>query len=269
MSSSIPKQELSFIADFICKKRYRTNWVIMAGMVNCDLEDFPRLLKSQSFGDDDYPAWILKFLEEIYRRNPGDVKFIIGKIVMDGDLEDALDPQYRPAFENLGIIPKSGAKMPVLPQIITVRFLDIESFPHDFYKDLLEQINTCYQYGLFPAAQVMIRKLLENCIIDILRRRYGMEKIELFYDTTKGRFRDFSLLIETSQANMGDFLSVKESFNKGLLNKINDFREQGNSSAHSINLDITEIKMELDKNRSDINFIVKSLFRTIDNLKTH
>lgn len=238
----------------------------MAGLVDYDLDENPRLVRSQSFRDDDYPAYVLKFLKDVYKRNPEDAKFVTSRIVRDGDEQDALDPQFRPAFEALGIIPESGATTPILLPIMTTRYLDIESFPHDFYKELAEQVNACYQYGLYPASQIFIRKMLENCMIDILRKRYGMTNVELFYDTRRGRFHDFSILLETAHNKIGDFIHVKDSFNEDLLKQINDFREQGNSSAHNINLDIQAVRLELDASRNRLNFIVKSLFRTISNL---
>jgi len=261
-----PERALALIADFIVKKRYRTNWPIMAGIVGYDLRDNPRLVRSQTFMDDDYPTCVLRFLTDVYERSPEDGKFVISRIVQDGDEQEALDPQYRPAFETLGIIPKSGVPTPILPSIMSTKYLDIEIFPHDFYKELAEQINACYQYRLYSAAQILIRKLLENCLIDILRKRYGMPNVKLFYDTSRGRFHDFSMLLETVHNKIADFVHVRDSFNEDLIRRINIFREQGNSSAHNINLDVDTVRRELDESRSELNFIVKSLFRTISNL---
>lgn len=238
----------------------------MADLVEYDLDENPRLTRSQSFGDPDYSACVLKFLKDVYGRNPEDAKFVIGRIVQDGDEQDALDPQYRPAFEGLGIVPESGVTAPILPPIMIQNYLVIESFPHDFYKELAAQINSCYQYRLYPAAQVLIRKMLESCLIDILRKRYGMVDVGLFYDTARGHFHNFSILLENARNRTGDFVHVKDSFNEDLLKQINDFREQGNSAAHNINLDIQKVKSELDTNRHKLNFIIKSLFRTISNL---
>jgi hypothetical protein len=260
------KRALAFVADFIVEKRYSTNWALMAGLVDYDLDKNPRLVRSQSFMDPDYPNCVLKFLTDVYGKNEEDAKFIISRIVRDGDVKDALEPQFLSAFEALGIIPPSGTYQPLLPPIIRTMYLDIERFPHDFYRELVEQINACYQSGLCPAAQILIRKLLENCLIDILRKRYGMTNIKLFYDTSRGRLQDFSILLENISQNQEDFVHVRDSFNEDLIRRINNFREQGNSSAHNINLNIQTVGLELDRNRSELNFIVKSLFRTIDNL---
>ena len=264
--TKIPRRALALVADFIIKKRYETNWVLMADLVDYDLHENPRLVRSQGFGDSDHPACVLKFLKDVYKHNPEDAKFVISRIVRDGDEQDVLEPEYRPAFESLGIIPESGATTPILPSIIAAKYLDIENFPHEFYKELAEHVNVCYRYGLYPAAQILIRKMLENCLIDILRKRYGMTNVKLFYDTHRGRFHDFSILITTALNKIGDFVHVKDSFNENLLKQINNFREQGNSSAHNINLDIQVVREELDTNRNKLSFIIKSLFRTISNL---
>jgi len=238
----------------------------MAGMVDYDLRENPRLVRSQSFRDPDYPNCVLKFLMDTYRRSEEEAKFIISRIVRDGDIEDALDPQYMSAFEALEIIPKSGVATPTLPLVIRTKYLDVESVPHDFYRELIEQINVCYQFGCYPASQILIRKLLENCLIDILRKRYGMTKVNLFYDTFKGRFLDFSILLDNVSQNLKDYAHVKDSFNEDLIKRINNYRDQGNSSAHNINLDVQSVGSELDNNRTELNFIVKSLFRTWSNL---
>jgi len=266
MSTTIPTRVLATIADFIVKRRYDTSWPLMAGLVDYDLTKHPRLVRSQTFGDNDYPACVLRFLAAVFRRNEEDAKFVISRIVRGGDEQDALDPEYRPAFEALGIIPGSGATTRVLPSIVKAKYLDVERFPHDFYRDLVDQINASYQYALYSATQILIRKLLENGLIDILRKKYGRTHVDLFFDTAKNRFHDFSKLLDIAGKNINDFVHVKDSFGEDLLRRMNNFREQGNSSAHNINLDNKIIIEELDKNRSELNFIVKSIFRTIDNL---
>jgi len=260
------QKALALIADFISKKRYSTSWPVMAGLVAYDLNDNPRLVKSQTFMDDDYPACILKFLTDVYAKNKDEARFVISRIARDGDVQDVMDPDYRPAFELLEIIPKTGATTPISLSIVKTKYIDVQGFPDDFYKELIDQINACYQQELYVAAQIMIRKLLENCLIDILRKRYGMSKAKMFYDASRGRFHDFSLLLETAEKSIKDFAHVKDSFDENTVKRINSFREQGNSSAHNLSLDNKTIMAELDRNRSELTFIVKSLFRTISNL---
>ena len=238
----------------------------MADLVEYDLKENPRLRRSQVFNDPDYPTCVLKFLKDIYKRNPEDAKFVISRAARDGDEQDALDPQFKAAFETLGILPKSRTSIPPLPPIMIAKYLDITSFPDDFYQELADQINACYQYKLYSASQILIRKMLENCLIDILRKRYGMTGVKLFYDTARGRFRDFSILLETAHNKIKDFVHVQDSFNEELVKQINSFREQANSSAHNINLDAERVGSKLDTNRNRLNFVIKSLFRTINNM---
>jgi len=261
-----PTQALSFVADFVVKKRHGVNWTLLAGMVDYDLVQNPRLVRSQSWDDPDYPDNVLKFLMDAYRKNQEEAKFIIGHIVQDGDSQDALDPQYASAFQTLGIISNTGVPTPFNPVIMNTKYLDIESMPHDFYKELIEQINACYQFRCYPAAQILIRKLLENSLIDILRKKYGMARINLFYDITKGHFLDFSVLLDNISQNMNDFVNIKDSFNGELIRRINNYRDQGNASAHNINLDMDRVRLDLDNNRTELNFVVKSLFRSWANL---
>jgi hypothetical protein len=260
------QKALALIADFIVKKRYSTSWQIVASIVGYDLDENPRLVRSQTFADDDYPACVLKFLTDVYEKSEDEAKFAISHIVRDGNIKDAMDPEYSSAFELIGIIPKAGVKTQIPISFVTTKYLDIEKSPDDFYKELIDQINACYQHALYPPAQILIRKLLENCLIDILRKRYGMTKVDMFYNVSKGHFHDFSTLLDNAAQEIKDFTHVKDSFNEELIKKINAFREQGNSSAHNINLDNQTIMSELDKCRNELNFVVKALFRTIGNL---
>ena len=125
-------------------------------------------------------------------------------------------------------------------------------------------INKCYSFGVYSAVRILNRKLLENLLIDLLRKKFGMTEIDLFFDTGKGRFHDFSILLKNMDVKLGDFKPISTALDSRLLKKINEFRDSGNSSAHTIELQIE--KGELDISKEDIIFIARVLSKVIKSL---
>jgi hypothetical protein len=112
------------------------------------------------------------------------------------------------------------------------RYLDIDNPPTDTYKDLLYEIDLCFTYQAYSASIVLIRKLVENLIVDLLRRKFGMTEVDLFYLTSQNRFRNLSELILNLRAKILDFGPY--GLDKKHLAMLEKLREEGNSVAHSI-----------------------------------
>jgi len=104
---------------------------------------------------------------------------------------------------------------------------------------------------------------MENLVIDILRTRYGKSDVALFYDTSKGKFHDFSVLARNLRSKKADFGHVTSNFDK-IMNDVNEFRETGNASAHSIDANLTIEHFTKDRQR--INHTVNAMLRILDNL---
>jgi hypothetical protein len=111
------------------------------------------------------------------------------------------------------------------------------------------------------ALPVMLRKLLENLLIDILRKKYGTSELSLYYDTTRRRFQDFSVLVENLRAKESEFHYITDRLGKSIKD-INAYRELGNVSAHSIDVDTGQIMDDLDKKKEKANYLVQLLLST-------
>ena len=151
-----------------------------------------------------------------------------------GTIEDTLEDDDR---EPAGII---------APQISihSEQFLDIDNVPGTFYPDLVEDINRCCSLGIYDATLVLIRKLLENLLIDVLREQYGKQKIDLYYLPDNHRFKNFSTLINNFEENLSDFQHLSGGLDSDFINELNAFRQDANAEAHSIETNITENEME-------------------------
>ncbi|MGY5881769.1 MAG: hypothetical protein RTV31_16080 [Candidatus Thorarchaeota archaeon] len=136
------------------------------------------------------------------------------------------------------------------------RFLDIDNPPTDAYRDLVNEINFCFVNQAYAATIVLTRKLIENLIVEILRKNYGMSGLDLFYIREKRRFRGLSELIANLRSNVTDFDAF--GLKKRHITTLEKLREEANANAHSI-LDHAT-KQELLDLRAPARKAVKSLF---------
>lgn len=225
-----------------------------------------RLYESQKFGDPDYPQCVLKFFKKVAEEKNEELALDFVRHVLSKELdlsnEEIInsDPDLLAELELLD----ENAELPNINSFSYQKVLDVNNLPDDFYIELQEQINKVFISEIYPAVRVLARKMLENLLIDILRKKYSMKNIDIFYNPAQNRFQSFSILIENLEDNLSDFQPIEPAINKEFVNKIDDFREKGNASAHSITLDIK--KEELEKELEELEYIIKVFVRALNNL---
>lgn len=265
--------ERAFLAQaaklIVDKAWYDVDWEIYFRMFMFDFDEIshriPRLLKSQSFGNRDYSRNVYRALELAYQIDQQRAIAMIIHIIDDIEInEEELTkyPAVKAFLENKDLTDFSQ----LLPKISMsfTKYLNISNVPDDFYRDLIDLINKCYSYGIYPAVLVFSRKLLENLLVDILRRKYGMQNVELFFDTERRRFRSFNELLKNFEERLNDFRPIIPHLDTNFIKKVNIFREAGNSAVHTLELNIR--KDELDKYRNDLEYTVKTLIRLYNNI---
>lgn len=98
-----------------------------------------------------------------------------------GEVEEIFPKRLVPSI--MEIKPKGISKYSTLGTSGTL----IENFFDDnFFAKLVIEINRAYSFRLYTATLTLLRKLVENLIIELLRTKFGMQKIDLFYWTDKG-----------------------------------------------------------------------------------
>ena len=101
----------------------------------------------------------------------------------------------------------------------------------------LDEINKAYTCGCFTATFIICRKVLENLIIHhILRRKYPTKSQQdeaKYYDTGKGRFLDFSVLLSNLRNSAKDFKSEKKLVLR-ICNLAEGFKDEANDMTHSL-----------------------------------
>jgi hypothetical protein len=157
------------------------------------------------------------------------------------------------------IVPRSGE----VPS--GQRFLDPGKVPDDFYIAAINHLNRAYVAGLYSVVQILARKILENLLIDLLRKKYGMSNVIIWFDPKRGRFLEFSALVETLEARLADFKPFSNSIDVSFVKKMNQFRETGNASAHSI--EVLTKKEDVDKVKADLLQLVQVAARALDQMK--
>jgi len=257
-------------AKFITDITWDTSWNIYLSMFDLEdlAEDIPRLYRSQSFGDTDYPTCVFHLLTKIAERNEKQaIDFITYLLSKEFDLEkDEIISQDPYLLKELGLVKEEKAgEFSVLPiQVSIEKLIEIKTLPNDFYYDLQDQINKAYAYNVLPAVQILIRKFFENLIVDILRKKYTMKQVDLFYDPKNCRFHGFNTLLKNVTEKIDDFKAVSAAFNKDFLKLINKYREQGNSSAHTIELHLD--RNQIKKQGEELEYIIKVLVKVYQSI---
>lgn len=140
----------------------------------------------------------------------------------------------------------------------TDKLVNVDESPDRFYESLIEEINEAYTRNLFDAALILTRKLFENLIIDILRSKFGPENhLHLYYNEEKKQFKTFSSLIDNFDENSENLNHYYTSDTDEIIQKLENFRADANSSAHSIETDLEE--EDFKEWSSDIDFLSRLL----------
>lgn len=159
-------------------------------------------------------------------------------------------------------------KVPTKKKLI--KYLDIKTFPSDFYKKIQDDINLAYTHKIYSAVLILVRKLIENLIISIMRKRYGYDKkenVELYFNTENKHFYNFNSILKKIEIKIKekDF-EVFPDLNIDLIKKIHKFREAGNKSAHTIMINLS--KSKIDEYKENLEFIINVLVQTNHDLTT-
>lgn len=156
------------------------------------------------------------------------------------------------------ITPKSGIA-PQPTQMPTV--LIDHKFATPYFSALALEINYAYGFNLMRSTMILYRTLLENLLIELLRNKYGIQQLSLFFDTSHNRFHDFSVLITSLKDHVVDFQPYTTAIDTKFCSKLDSYRETGNAQAHK--LENTFTYKEILERRTEMNTICELLVNTI------
>ena len=162
----------------------------------------------------------------------------------------------------------NGETIPlIIPMGQSSNLIDID-FNDLFYNELRDEINKAYQLRLFTSVMLLVRKLFENLIIEILRMKYpynsSPNNLEIYYFKKYRRFQNFTILLQNIEDRKTDF-TVDEHLITEIISLIKPFRKGANANAHSIII----VSDEKDIFEFDIPRISSLLFRLYSNIKNN
>ncbi len=107
-------------------------------------------------------------------------------------------------------------------------------FSEDTYNAIIREINTSYLHYCFTGMYILIRKLLENLVLDSLRLFYGTTGVDKYFNN--GRFLGFNRLRKNFQTmiNESDFIQKVHTIDQKVIDWLLIFKESGDIHAHSL-----------------------------------
>jgi hypothetical protein len=144
-------------------------------------------------------------------------------------------------------------------------FLEVQTTDNIFFR-LISEINTCVVNDAFSSAFIMIRKLIENLLVTILRARYGENQHEIYFDDDSKHFRPLSKLVKEFEQD-SEFYK-KLGLEKEHISRVKRFKGIGNYSAHNI-IDLpTEKKIQgYKKDANDVIQLLLHLLARVEGMK--
>ena len=109
-------------------------------------------------------------------------------------------------------------------------------FSEDAYNTIIRETNTTYLHYCFTGMYILIRKLLENLILDSLRLFYGTSGSEKYYNSVGGKFHGFSRLRINFQTMINEtvFIQKVHTIDQKVIDWLLIFKESGDIHAHSV-----------------------------------
>lgn len=154
----------------------------------------------------------------------------------------------------VGIMQKNKKNIKIkIPCIITY------ITPDRFKKGHIDEFNRAYYYKCFTSCFFLARKIIENLIIDVLKTKFPKER-DLYWDSGRRRFLDFSVILDNLNKKRGDFESDSKLVER-IYQKVKPFKDDANNKAHSW-FHLVENKVEIDN--MGIDFII-SLIEKLEN----
>ena len=127
----------------------------------------------------------------------------------------------------------------------------------------IQEINRAYTFKCYTSAFILCRKVIENLLIDILRSKFpptSKENKELYYDTARRRYKDFSDILDNLSKKSSDF-EMERTLVEKIVKQALPFKKEANDKTHSW-YHIVKKKKELD----DIDIQISlDLIHTLEN----
>jgi len=99
----------------------------------------------------------------------------------------------------------------------------------------IDEINRAYTYSCYTSAFILCRKVIENMVIDILRKKFPestKENKELYYDVAQKRLKDFSIILKNLRAKSNEF-DLEKKLVERIAELAEGLKDKANDKTHS------------------------------------
>lgn len=145
-----------------------------------------------------------------------------------------------------------------------VRIIDLVKYDtaDHFIKGHIDELNRAYTFKCYTSVFILARKIVENLIIDILKKKFP-EKVkankELYFNINQKRLKDFEEILKNLRSKRNDFGSENKAVER-LCDLAAKLKENANNKTHSW-YHLVEKKKEID----DLN--LNAIFELIKKLE--
>jgi hypothetical protein len=104
-----------------------------------------------------------------------------------------------------------------------------------FIKAHILEMNRAYTAKCYTSLFILCRKMLENLLAEVIKRKFPQnvkENIELYFDLSRTRTKDFSDILSNLRKKAIDFGTDKPLLER-MLNRCDLFKDDANNKAHS------------------------------------
>ncbi|MEE9377458.1 MAG: hypothetical protein V3V33_05435 [Candidatus Lokiarchaeia archaeon] len=140
-------------------------------------------------------------------------------------------------------------------------------YNYDKYQKEMREINGTYKNGYFISMYILLRKLLENLLIDCLRSFYEFKEKNKFFNSDTGKFLNFEKLKDnfSEMINNQAFIQNVGQVPQSIIDLLKEFKIKGNANAHSIfSLNHKEL---VEEHKNKIYLILESLNNTLKRIE--
>lgn len=116
-----------------------------------------------------------------------------------------------------------------------------------FIKGHIEELNLAYSNGCYTCVFILARKIIENLVIDVLKRKFPENRKtnkELYFDIDQNRLKDFGVILK-------NLLKMKDNFGSDnviaekLFKRAKQLKDDANDKTHSW-CHLVETRKEID-----------------------
>jgi hypothetical protein len=173
---------------------------------------------------------------------------------------DAIDKSALASVQ-LSMIPKREVRVPGGKANKPFKVFFEYATTDKFEKEHIDEINRAYNAGCYTATYILCRKVIENLIIGLLKKKFPKTP-DLYFDTGRGRFRDFSEVLKNLSTNKKAFDPTILKAVERLVSKASVFKDGANDKTHSLFHIATKRELE-DADVGSILALIASIAATV------